>query len=63
MCIRDSGDAEATLAAMEDIIDRYDEVTLEAFYELVGKPELCLLYTSEYTPPSIRPSNCPLSRL
>ena len=34
------GDAEATLAAMEDIIDRYDEVTLEAFYELVGKPEL-----------------------
>ena len=34
------GDAEATLAAMEDIIDLYDEVTLEAFYELVGKPEL-----------------------
>ena len=34
------GDAEATLAAMEDIIDRYDEVTLEAFYELVGKPKL-----------------------
>ena len=34
------GDAEATLAAMEDIIDLYEEVTLEAFYELVGKPEL-----------------------
>ena len=28
------------MAAMEDIIDHYDEVTLEAFYELVGKPEL-----------------------
>lgn len=34
------GDAEATLSAMEDIIDLYGEVTLEAFYELVDKPEL-----------------------
>lgn len=34
------GDAEATLSAMEDIIDRYGEVTLAAFYELVDKPDL-----------------------